>query len=73
MSVVGSGRYPFGTETKTNLERDVDFVSRINKYRKAGYSNKEISEALGINSVEKFKAMEKNSKKNIKETKSKED
>ncbi len=47
----GSGRYPLGSG-KNPYQRSGDFLSRINKLKKAGMSEKEIAEYMGLTTTQ---------------------
>jgi len=47
----GSGRYPLGSGKNPN-QRSGDFLSRINKLKKAGLSEKEIAESMGLTTTQ---------------------
>ena len=47
----GSGRYPLGSG-KNPYQRSGDFLSRINKLKKAGLSEKEIAESMGLTTTQ---------------------
>lgn len=47
----GSGRYPLGSG-KTPYQRPADFLTRIEKYKKEGKSQKEIAEMMGITTTQ---------------------
>ena len=49
----GSGRYPLGSGENPN-QRSGDFVSRIQKLKKAGMTETEIAKALGYVTVDKY-------------------